>query len=143
VISNPSNGSFQWVREITPIGYKINKISGAKKMYLQKGVTDIDGYKLYFSSKTALNMHINSCRTEKEQVHYPGHPQQDLPLEKEWSYYPGYPPQDHPGYAPQDHPLAMPVHRTVSGVSPANLPNQKTPSSDMDCGLNGGGGVRE
>ncbi len=31
VISNPSNGSFRWVREITPIGYQINKNPGARK----------------------------------------------------------------------------------------------------------------
>ncbi len=72
-----------------------------KKKYWQKGVTDIDSYKLYFSSKAALNMHVNLCRTEEERACFPGHPQQDLPLEKERLYYPVYAPQYHPGYAPQ------------------------------------------
>jgi hypothetical protein len=88
-------------------------------------------------------LHVNLWRTEEEQTCFPGYPQQDLPLEKERLYYPGYALQDHPGYAPQDHPLAMPVHRAISRLSPANLPNQDTPPSDMDCGSDGGGGVRE
>jgi hypothetical protein len=138
VISNPSHGSFRWVREITPIGYQINKIPRAKKSYWQKGVTDIDGNQLYFSSKAALILHVNSCRTEEEEPHFPSDPHQDPPLEEARSYYPGYAPQDHPSW-----PSAMPVHRAISGASPANLSNQETPSSEMDCSLDGGGGVRE
>jgi hypothetical protein len=135
VISNPSNESFQWVNEITPIGYQINKIPSAKKIYWQKGITDIDGKQLYFSSEAALSTYVNSCRTEEELGLFPGHPQLDLPLEKERSYY--------PGYAPQDHLSAMQAHCAKSRFSPANLFNWEMPSSENDCGLEGCGGVRE
>ncbi len=135
VISNPSNGSFRWVNEITPIGYQINKIPSAKKTFWQKGITDIDGKQLYFSSEAALSMHVNLCWTEEELGLFPGHPQLDLPLEKERLYY--------PGYAPQDQLSTMQAHRAKSGFSPANLSNRETSSSENDCGSEGCGGVRE
>jgi hypothetical protein len=37
--------------------------------------------------------HVNLCRTEEEEPHFPSDPQQDPPLEEAQSYYPGYTPQ--------------------------------------------------